>query len=423
MTFNLLRHQGAMIQCIEKYSDITFFFMIAGFGAGKSTTGCYILMCILHWYKGQYLNFGIGGASIKHLSETLIKDFCAALDRENIVYKNNSQKGIITVGTLSFVYFTMDDPDSIYGWNLAGCVCDEIDELTSEKVKPGLKAVQERCRVMSTKPIGMAQRCPFIICLTTAQGLKGTYLFLNYLDEQKIPYIKIRGRTADNTYIDPAQLRNLEALYTPMERRAYLEGEFVNLTTGRVYAEFDPAQHVYMPFNLTTVETLISGQDFNQGFNANCCTIVRAGIIYVVSTHHWNVMGDCGRQLRMEYPQNPIKMIPDASGKEIMSGFVDEMEESNIDLIWNNANPSITERVLIVNKLFRMKKLYVFADCNDLITALKMRDFDDTGKPRKGHGPDALDHICDAFEYTIWHIVHTINGFDELLDMLGHMGG
>ena len=45
-------------------------------------------------------------------------------------------------------------------------------------------------------------------------------------------------------------------------------------------------------------------------------------------------------------------------------------------------------------------------------------DFDDNGKPRKGKGPNALDHENDACEYGFWHIIHTIKGYDKILEAI-----
>ena len=111
-------------------------------------------------------------------------------------------------------------------------------------------------------------------------------------------------------------------------------------------------------------------------------------------------------------------MIPDANGKEIMSGFVEEFEQYNVEIHWNNINPSILERITGVNKAFRFNQLFVFDGLKELTMGLETRDFDDTGKPRKGKGPKALDHHCDAFEYGFWHIIHTIKGYDKVLEAI-----
>ena len=180
-----------------------------------------------------------------------------------------------------------------------------------------------------------------------------------------------------------------------------------------------------MRFPIQPTETIYVGQDFNMRYNASSECIVREGHIFIVNSHHWDYMGDAPRRLREMYPTNPIVMIPDASGKEIMSGFSDEMSEAHIQLHWNGKNASITERIMAVNKALSWGRLSVMEPTSDKdslqdrgIMGLETRDFDDTGKPRKGKGPDALDHGCDSTEYATFHIIQSIQGFDKILDVL-----
>ena len=366
-------------------------------------------MFLYHAYKHSKIPITIGilGVTIKLLKQTVIADLERAFDAGNITYRDNSQAGTITVGQVTFVYLAMQNPDDIYAFNFHCAICDEI-----------VTAIQERCRVVMPAGKDMPSRDPFIFFSTTAQGLGGTYQLIEYLKEKKLPYIKIRGRTQDNTNLAPSQLKLLRGLYTEEEAKAYLDGEFVNLSTGRVYPEFNAKQHVYMPFSIKPDEVIYVGQDFNAGYNAAVEMIERNGKIYIVNTHHWSYVGDAARRLRELHPTNRIIMIPDANGKEIMSGFVEEFEKYNVEICWNNINPSILERITALNKAFRFGNLFVFDGLKKLQMGFETRDFDDNGKPRKGKGPNALDHENDACEYGFWHIIHTIKGYDKILEAI-----
>lgn len=416
----LLRHQEASINAVRMYPAIPYVFLIGGFGCGKSFTDVQLCLFLYHAYKNskEPITIGILGVTIKLLKQTVIADLERAFDAGNISYRDNSQAGTITVGQVTFVYLAMQNPDDIYAFNFHCAICDEIDEVPAERVQKIVTAIQERCRVVMPAGKDMPSRDPFIFFSTTAQGLGGTYQLIEYLKDKKLPYIKIRGRTQDNTNLAQSQLKLLRGLYTEEEARAYLDGEFVNLSTGRVYPEYDSRRHKYMPFKVKPDEVIYVGQDFNAGYNAAVDLIERAGNIHAVATHHWNYVGDAARQLRELYPTNRIIMIPDANGKEIMSGFVEEFEQYNVEIHWNNINPSILERITGVNKAFRFNQLFVFDGLKELTMGLETRDFDDTGKPRKGKGPKALDHHCDAFEYGFWHIIHTIKGYDKVLEAI-----
>lgn len=443
----LFRHQEASINTIRKHPEIPYVFLIGGFGAGKSFTDVQVCLFLYHAYKNskEPINIGILGVTIKLLKQTVIADLERAFDAGGIPYRDNSQAGTITVGPITFIYLAMQNPDDIYAFNFHCALCDEIDEVPTERVKKIVTAIQERCRKVIPEGRNMPSRDPFIFFSTTAQGLGGTYQLIEDFKKNKVPYIKIRARTQDNTSLAKSQLKLLRSLYSEEEARAYLDGEFVNLSTGRVYPEFNTKNHRHMPFKVkegvpvvhkdspiynregqiisykTTYEggdVIYVGQDFNAGYNAAVDVIERAGKMFAINTHHWNYLADGARQLRELYPNNRIIMIPDANGKEIMSGFVEEFEQYNIEIFWNNINPSVTERITGVNKAFRFGNLFVFEGLDKLLMGLETRDFDDTGKPRKGKGPNALDHHCDAFEYVFWHIIHSIKGFDRILDAI-----
>ena len=383
---------------LRKHIDIPYVFLIGGFGSGKTSSD--VALCIYlieeYMYHEEPINVGILGVTIKLLKQTLIADLEKALDRGGIPYKDNSQRGRLTVGNLTFIYLQMADPDDIYAHNFHCAIVDELDELPPEKVDPVIKAIQERCRKIIPASRTCPQREPFIAFSTTAQGLGGTYQLIQKLQEQNVPYAVIRGRTQDNTSLAPSQLKLLRALYTEEEARAYLDGEFINLANGRVYPEFDRSRHMCTPFPIKASDTLYVGADFNAGANASSVCVVRGNNIYVVATYRWHYVAEQAVKLRDIYPENKIILIPDASGKEIMSGFAEEFKDQDIEIYWNGTNPPVLERITAINKLFRTDRLKVFPKCKNLLLNLETRDFDDnTGKPRKG-GIKSYDHEGDS---------------------------
>jgi hypothetical protein len=429
----LFKHQSASINMVRMHKEIPYIFLIGGFGCGKSYTDvqlCLYLYQIYHKSKTP-IQIGVFGVTIKLLKQTVIADLERAFDAAGIPYRDNNQAGTLTVGAITFVYLAMQYPDDIYAFNFTCCLVDEIDELPPEKVKAVVKAVQERCRVRMPPPL---DRDPFVFFSTTAQGMGGTYNLVREFDKQGVPYAVIRGRTQDNTSLARSQIELLRKLYTEDEARAYLDGEFVNLSQGRVYYAFERKQHMCMRFPVCDSDTIYVGQDFNLGFNASAEVICRGSTMYVVDSHHWEDMGKGLKQLRVMYPKNKLVMIPDSSGKEIMQGWTEEANMQGIELLWNNRNASITERVMAVNKALLTGQLKVMEPytaktalrglelkdslIDKLLLGLETRDFDDTGKPRKGRGSEALDHGCDSLEYATWHILHTLSGFDRILSCL-----
>ena len=367
---NLFRHQEASINIIRKYPELPYIFLIGGFGCGKSTTDVYLCEFLLSTFKAlrEPITIGILGVTIKLLKQTVLKDLKVHLEQGGIEYKDNSQQGTLTVGNVTFVYLPMQDPDDIYAHNFHAAICDEIDEVPSERVLAIVKAIQERNRKVIPASRYMPQRDPFIFFSTTAQGLGGTYQLIESFKEKGVPYAKIRGRTEDNTSLAKSQIKLLRQLYTPEEAEAFLEGKFVNLKSGRAYPEFAANKHVYMRFGVKPDERIYVGQDFNLGYNAAVMVIVREGKLYVIDARHWDYIGNAPSRLRQLYPTNPITLIPDASGKEIMESLEEQFEDNNIELYWNARNPSVTERNTAINKAFQFGQLYVMTPQNDLVT-------------------------------------------------------
>lgn len=425
MNIELTKHQINSLYLLKNRADLPYVFLIGGFGCGKSFTDVMVVMWLysIYYKSTEPICIGIIGVTIKLLKQTVLADVERMFDAAGIPYRDNSQAGTLTVGNITFVYLAMSDPDAIYAFNFHAAIVDEMDEVPAEKVKKIVTAIQERCRKRMPAPL---DRDPFIFFSTTAQGLGGTYQLVKYFDKNHIPYAIVRGRTQDNPHLASSQIELLRKLYTEDEARAYLDGEFINLTTGRVYYEFVQSRHVCMRFPLNPTETIYVGQDFNYGFNASAECIVRGNKIFVVNSHHFNDMSQAASRLREMYPSNRIVFIPDASGKEIMQGVAKEFSDRNIEIYWNSKNPGIAERVMAVNKLFRADLLGVFAPddspsslVDKLVMGLETRDFDDnTGKPRKGQGPEAVDHGCDSLEYAIWRIIYGIQGFEDIIKVL-----
>ena len=416
-------HQTALLKAVKSYPNIPYIFLIGGYGCGKSFSGVLAILDIYYEYNGSAIRVGVGGTSQTLLRKTLLADLFKTLKEAGIKYGHNKQEHTFTIGTVEYVYISTADPDTIFAYNFNIFICDEIDELPQEKAIESFTAIQERTRVdlppSSSYPEG---RPPYAIYMTTAQGLKGTYRIIMDLEEKKISYIKIRGLTKDNKALSPSYIKRLYALYTPIEAEAFLEGKFVNLYTGRVYPEFNDIIHINMPFPLKDGETIYVGQDLNSGFSKAAVFVERGSCsnscIFGIAEYSFNVVADAPRILRANYPSQHIVWLPDASAKEVMQGYMAEIAEANIDMVMRTINPSVTERILVVNKLFRTGGLKLFRSMKAYSLGLKTRQFDDDGHPSKGKGALAPDHICDAAEYALWYIVQISKYFTEFCDAL-----
>lgn len=396
----LFRHQQQLVQLPYIKPNIEYFFDIAGYGSGKTSGDVYLLMSLIERYFTTPITIGVLGVTITLLKKTLISALIRLFITNRISYSFDKQENVIRVGAVDIILVAMEHYDDVYAYNFNISIVDELDELSLDRALGAFKAVQERTRVQL--PDG---RVPFSVFTTTAQGFAGTYKILEDLKVAKQPYIKIRGETKDNTSLSESYVKRLYAIYDDNERLAYLEGYFVNLRSGRVYSDYDPATCLVDDVEVGDTEEVMIGQDFNSGYSKGAAFVKRDKILYLVKNFSFEQIGNAPTIIRNAFPLNPITWYPDASMKDIMAGYSAEIRNAGIQLRIGSVNPSIVERIFFVNKLFKMGNMKICRSAKEADTAMRVRQFDDAGKPEKGQGPFSPDHICDGIEYCSYRIV------------------
>lgn len=407
-------HQRQIVQGPHAFPELDWFILAGGYGCGKSFSIVLCILDIVKTYNGQDVSVGIGSITITLAKKTIWKDLSAILKRSHSRYTFNKQDNTLTIGTVTFFFIAIEQPEDIYAYNLNIFLCDEIDELSQQKVLEANKAIRERTRLML--PDG---RIPYIMYFTTVQGYRGLYNVVQALKRAKQRYMLVRGETRANTTLARSYVDSLYAIYDENERLAYLEGRFVNLRAGRVYPDYDEGKNKVSPFPITAGEVIYIGQDLNSGFSKAAAIIKYKKKLYIVRGWSFEDIGVAPRKMRSTYPEQKLIWYPDCSGKEILKGYKDEIIEEGIECRIGSHNPRIIDRVFYVNKLFRMGLLYVFdyKETDIVSEALKTRQYNDMGQPEKGKGEDSPDHICDGLEYAIYRIVRSDPDFMDLKEL------
>jgi len=402
-------HQNQICRAPWVYRDIEYFFLIGGYGCGKTASDVFFLLSLCQKYYSTPITIGVGGATITLLRKTLVQEFEKMLIMSGTTFTDDKNSSLITVGCVTIILIALEQPQLIFAYNFSVFLGDELDELPASKAMEAFKAIQERTRVVL--PDG---RAPFSVFSTTAQGFAGTYTIVETLRELKQKFVLVRGLTKNNTSLSPSYIKRLYSLYTDNERLAYLEGFFVNLNTGRVYGDYESA-HCMTPFvKVNEGDVVHIGQDLNAGFSKGVAIIQRGEQLIIVASFSFGNIAHAPRLIRNAFPMNRILWYPDASAKEIMNGYTAEIKAEEIELRIGSVNPSVVERIFIVNKMFRCDHLKLSSHLKDLDTILKTRQYDDVGKPEKGKGTLAPDHFGDALEYVTWRLVSSIPLFRDL---------
>ena len=416
LTIETYDHQGALLNAPYDYPSIEFFFMIAGYNAGKSFTIALMILMLAAEYDGYYIRVGIGSTTITLAQKTLLYDVFALLQQAGVDYQYNGSEHIVTIGTTEFVVLAFDQPQLIYAYHFNIFLGDELDESTQEKSLAAYKAIQERTRAPLPATKQLPARGSWSAFLTTAQGYRGTYQIIEEIKERGEPYYIIHARSEDNKTTDPKWLERMKRIYTPIEREVFLEGQFRNITTGRVYYGYDESKNMLkeIPFTIEANDLIRVGQDFNFGYSDGTAIVKREGKLYVCKLWEFHEIGHAAKMIRTDFPNNEIEWYPDATAPEIVTGIAKEFRNYDIQIRMGPINPSVVDRIFFVNHLFEAALLYLFPNCGPLSMALKLRQFNDKGDPEKGKGPTAPDHRCDSLEYPVWRIVSRDYEFIDL---------
>jgi len=414
------RHQRqfAFAPFMEEYDRVNDFFLIGGYGCGKSFSIVLLILNIVNQFDGHEITVGLGSVTISLFRKTIWVDLERILKMSGSIYSYDKQQNIIRIGTISFQVIPVENPGNIYAYNFSIFICDEIDELPQDKALMAFTAIHERTRVRL--PGG---RSAFACFATTAQGYKGCYQITEELKKKKKPFVLMRGHTRDNTSLSPSYLKDLESLYNENEKEAFLEGKFVNLSTGRVYGDYNGKECAWSEFEPGPDETIFIGQDKNIGFCWGVSLFKREGKLFIHRTFNFESLGSAPLQMRQAYPTNPIEWFPDASAEEIINLYIKEIRANGIQPRLSGHNPSVIERIFCVNKMFKSGRLFVIDNGKNehLDMSLKVRQFDDKGEPQKGRGEKSPDHVCDALEYVLFRIVMSDLDYRDIAEIAKKM--
>ena len=411
----LFRHQAQFYSAPwnPQAAGVDYHFHIAGYGAGKSYGDCALILNLVRRYHNHEVTIGIGGTSLMFLKKTLLLDLFRIFNFYGIPYDFDKQSGVIKVNRMQFMCIGVENPDTIYGYNYHAFIDDELDELPQLKAVEAAKAIMERTRLVF--PDG---RQPFQAYSSTAQGYKGLYQVVMDLKDKGEPTVLIRGETRFNTLLSRKVIERWSRLYNENERMAFLEGRFVNLTTGRVYAEYDESKcrTGVKPFPIGVQDIVHVGQDLNLGYSFGTAIVKRAGVLYVTRVWSFPVIGRAPGIMRAAYPQSEIRWYPDASGNEIIAGYAAEVRQAGIKTRIGTINPSVLDRIFVVNKLLATGRMKIFdvPETAPISMALKVRQYNESGDPEKGKGPNAPDHAADSLEYPTWRIVSADPEFADI---------
>jgi hypothetical protein len=369
---------------------------VGGFGSGKTAAAIARAMALKSHFPHCDLAYYL--PSFPLVEDIAMRRFPELCDKKGWAYKTRggSSPHIEFPGAGRILLRSMSTPASIVGYEVAHSICDELDTMPIEAARHAWNKIIARNRQKCYMPNTVA-------VATTPEGFG--FVYERWVQKPQPGYVLFRAKTMDNAgNLPPGYIDNLRNSYPSQLLSAYLDGEFVNLSSGNVYAPFDRTANQTLE-TIKAGEPLHIGMDFNVTKMAAAIHVLRDGKPHAVDelTEVFDTPAMCAL-IQRKFPGHQIFVYPDASGGSRKSENASQSDLSLLRqakfIVCNNpANPAVKDRVLSVNKLLESREYKVNPDkCPALVEALEKQAYDKYGEPDKKSG---LDHIIDAAGYFI----------------------
>ena len=267
-----------------------------------------------------------------------------------------------------------------------------------ERAKTVWKNLVARCRQSID---GHANR---ICAYTTPEGFK--FCYHRWVKEQSDLYGRVHASTTSNPFLPKDYIDSLYETYPKELIKAYIDGEFVNLTGGRVYYAYNRQAHNSVEA-IQPNDVLYIGCDFNVGKQAATVYVRREGGKVWHAVDELVDMRDTPDMVQLikeRYDKHKIVMYPDASGgarKSVNASISDIalLRQAQFEVRAKPSNPAVKDRVMSTNTALSKGRLRInVAKCPTTAECLEQQVYDKNGAPDKSSG---VDHQNDATTYPI----------------------
>lgn len=371
---------------------------VGGYGSGKSAAAIARAMALKVACRREDVAYYLPTYPL--VEDIAFRRFPDLCERKGWAYKLNRASSYIEFPNAGRIVFrTMERPERIVGYEVAHSVCDELDTLPTDKAREVWNKVIARNR----------QKCGMRNTVAVATTPEGYRLVYDLWVKRAAPgYVLFRARTMDNAANLPeGYIENLQNTYPSQQLAAYLDGAFVNLTAGSVYAEFDRTLNATSE-QIRAGEALHIGLDFNVTKMAAVVHVLRGDDPHAVE--ELTGIYDTPTMIRVikdRYLGHAIMVYPDASGGSRKSNNASEsdlslLRQAGFRVCVNPANPAVKDRVLSANAMINkagVRRYRVNPErCPELVEAFEKQSYTTSGEPDKTQG---FDHLVDAATYFI----------------------
>jgi len=401
MEIHLTPPQTTFFQSQAKYP-----LFVGGFGSGKSITMVLKILDDLSYPGARVGAYAPTYDLLRLITVQYLEEF---LTEAQIPYRMNKSSYIMDVeGYGPIILRSMDNPARIVGYQTFRAHIDEIDTLRESQANDAWNKIIARNRQKII--IDGVEQANRVSAYTTPEGFRFAY---KRWEKNKVDgYELVRAPTSSNPHLPADYISSLRATYPAQLIEAYLEGKFVNLTSGQVYTGYDRAANNSLE-SVCDDEPLHVGMDFNVMRGASVVHVLRGGLPHAVDEIHGAFDTDTQiLALKSRYPRNHITVYPDSSSKNRSASNTTETDLAKLKfagfrIIMDHSNPAIKDRVACMQAMFlngngERRYRVNHTKCPNYAECLEQQVYDN-GTPDKSAG---MDHLPDAGGYYIVKAFH-----------------
>ena len=375
--------------------------IIGGYQSGKSLAG--VVKC----FTKQLINPGVPIAyylpTYKLIKDMLVPKFEELFTNVgvNYIYLKGDMKIRTRFGDI--MMRSLDNPDSIVSYSVWYSLIDEFDLINKEKMKLLSGRIASR-NSFKTKT-GHVNSIDYV---STPEGFNYAHQYFVKEAKNNPNRVMYNLSTHDNALnLASSYIDGLREAYTEEQLKAYLDGLFVNLTSGSVYYKFNrvrnhsdrvikPTDRLYvgMDFNIEKMSAIVHVKDYR----------IKTAVDEIIDAYDTDQMCQI---LKERYPKRSIIVYPDASGdsRKTSSSETDHkiIKSYGFKVKTPKKNPPVKDRINMMNGAFLNAKnettYFVNTErCPEYTEALEQIAYKN-GVPDKTSGKD---HPTDAGGYFIY---------------------
>lgn len=326
------------------------------------------------------------------------------LDKYGINYRHNQQSGQILTsnsGVGDFILRSLDSPERIVGYETYASHVDELDTLRTDHAKHAFQQIDARNRQNingKTNRIGV---------YTTPEGFK--FVYNRWVEEPTPEFGFVQASSRSNPFLPPGYIDSLMANYPVALRDAYIEGKFVNLTSGTIYTSYSVLGNDCRSEYIDG-ERVYIGMDFNIG-NMSAVALVKRDNEYHAIEEFTGILDTTtmAQLIRKRFQNSKITVYPDASGNSRSTSSKNTdfslLEKEGLSVVASGSNPRVKDRVNTLNnalekRTFKINRINCKVVSNNLLQQAWKN-----GEPDKSSGND---HTNDAVGYAVYNLLPLI---------------